>query len=149
MTFAPSCITHPPSPVKDGDLIFNPSALRCESAVVYHTVPETHCFEDSTRPGVVDRSDRTLKLVRREWLSHDLSSMVAEVVLREYLGYHVELVYNNRTPDWMLGPEMVAGHYHVDVEQWKVWPGSDNDIEFVRTGQLVNLGPLGFSGRNG
>eukprot|EP00971_Amphidinium_carterae_P115073 2279179-Amphidinium_carterae.1 len=75
--------------------------------------------------------------------------MVAEVVLRDYLGYTVEIVYNIRTPDWLFGPEMLAGHYDVDMEQWKATPGSENDLEFLRTGLLLNLGPLGYTGRSG
>eukprot|EP00971_Amphidinium_carterae_P109846 2175984-Amphidinium_carterae.1 len=78
-----------------------------------------------------------------------MASMLAEVLLREYLGYTVQLVYNGRTADYYFGNEMVDGHYDFDVEQWNALPGSENEMQFLRTGQLLSLGILGYSGRAG
>eukprot|EP00971_Amphidinium_carterae_P017438 343849-Amphidinium_carterae.1 len=90
-TFAPTCITHPPSPVRDGDLVFDPDSLQCESATVFYTTDKTHCFATGLRPGIADRSDQTIRLARRTWTTHDIVSVAAEVILRDYLGFNVEL----------------------------------------------------------
>jgi len=146
--FAPSCITSPPVIVQDGDEVFNPETMACESATVFGAEDPTYCFPDGQRPGIADRSDRKIKLARRNWLTHHMVSIVAEVVLRDYLGFEVELLLNDRsTSNW--GPEMADGLYDIDMEQWQVSPGTPNYIQYVDTEQVLVLGPLGFPGRSG
>eukprot|EP00971_Amphidinium_carterae_P320311 6367331-Amphidinium_carterae.1 len=122
--------------------------MQCEGAVVFMPVEPTSCFAEGQRPSTVDRSDRTIKVVRRTWVTHQLVAMLTEVLLRDYLGFNVEVVYQNKT-DNLFGEEMLQNFYHVDMEVWRATPGSDPEINYLRSGLLSNMGPLGYIGRNG
>eukprot|EP00971_Amphidinium_carterae_P163931 3249918-Amphidinium_carterae.1 len=65
---------------------------------------EFRCFD--TPQTTADRSSVTINIGRIYWLSHGLVSTVAELALRELLGYSV---HRSELPDsWSFGPALAS-----------------------------------------
>eukprot|EP00971_Amphidinium_carterae_P200499 3978869-Amphidinium_carterae.1 len=81
---APPCITRPPDVVRNGDIVFNTESLKCENATILQEATPTACASQNLTSSAT-RKDATITLVRRNWLTHELVTAVAEVMLRDYL----------------------------------------------------------------
>jgi len=137
--WAPPCITNPPVVVQDGDEVFQLSSRTCQNVTVHAT--RSASISCGLTP-LVNRSHTELRLVRRNWLSHDIVSMLAEVVLRDVLGYKIMLVDVNGTSDLVL-QQIEAGYYDVDMEH----SGVEANIQAYAN--VHALGPTGYSLRAG
>eukprot|EP00971_Amphidinium_carterae_P232938 4622815-Amphidinium_carterae.1 len=103
---APTCITHPPEIVANGDIVFNTESLQCENATILQEAMPTACASQNLTSSA-NRNGTTITLVRRDWLTHELVTAVAEVILRDYLGYTVRTRINDvtKTEEW--GNDMI------------------------------------------
>ena len=109
--------------------------------------PPPLCF-GGTPPGTMDRSSKTIKLAYRGWVSHDLATYTTQIILKEFLRYDVKLMDASSRSTSAWGPNMVAGDFDLDTEQWQISSTSFRD--YVTRDQLVmNLGPIGYPGRSG
>lgn len=114
-----------------------------------------NCYEK--RQGNVDRSDTVITMVVNDWMSHQLVTLIAAIVLREFLGYDVHLfayddyskAYDQDT-GWQLPLE-----WDVDLENWHVMEEEFEGAMLKRPQHLVDTGvldrpkPIGYTGRAG
>eukprot|EP00971_Amphidinium_carterae_P096384 1907170-Amphidinium_carterae.1 len=74
---APTCITHPPAVIENGNIVFNMESLQCENATILRGAVPTTCASRSLT-STANRMDTTITLVRREWITHELVTAVTE-----------------------------------------------------------------------
>eukprot|EP00971_Amphidinium_carterae_P161570 3203392-Amphidinium_carterae.2 len=72
------------------------------------------CFDSPQT--TADRSSVTITIGRFNWVSHSILDTIAELVLRELLGFTVG---RSQLPDsWSFGPALSSGLADTDLEQW-------------------------------
>eukprot|EP00971_Amphidinium_carterae_P079611 1575454-Amphidinium_carterae.1 len=132
-------------------LLLSPIASATLSDIVdEYAEPDRSCLaaNDPLR-GTADRSATKVIILFRHWESQRLVSKMAEIVLREMLGYDVSIqapMY--RTDQWYL--DMTEGNFDVSLEQWYVVTTSPAYIKYVVTERSVHhLSYLGYVGRSG
>jgi len=85
----------------------------------------------------------TIRAVMRTWESQQLVTALAASILRDTLGYNVEIVYSTDSTRLVLS-DMQAGMYDIDLEQWQLH--NPDDVEAF--GATV-MGSIGYVGRSG
>mmetsp|Transcript_34583 Transcript_34583/g.79061 ORF Transcript_34583/g.79061 Transcript_34583/m.79061 type:complete len:2005 (-) Transcript_34583:238-6252(-) len=149
LAFLPTCIVDPVSLDQgDGTRIterFNAETLECENITELPQVPPYICFQESERPGQVDRSNQAIYLSHKDWLSHNLATTVAEIVLREYMGLNVINVFNPRASAFF-GEQMSVELYDIDMENWHV---KEANRRYLDSGLVHLAGSTGYPGRVG
>eukprot|EP00971_Amphidinium_carterae_P277746 5513011-Amphidinium_carterae.1 len=143
--FAPACITNPTTMTQGEVQRFNVNLLVCENVTIYPTMEPSFCPTGTL--GTVDRSSVTVRLARRNWITHAMLSIIAEVLLRDYLGFTViSHYYATSQASWI--QEVMAGEYDVDME---VWDGPGNEFLNIalESGDVVFAGFVGFVAREG
>eukprot|EP00971_Amphidinium_carterae_P048457 955192-Amphidinium_carterae.1 len=60
---------------------------------------------------------------------------VAEVMLRDYLGYTVRSRINDVTPSAEWGDDMINFNlYEIDMENWQIFEGSESYVTYIESG---------------
>eukprot|EP00971_Amphidinium_carterae_P203086 4030386-Amphidinium_carterae.1 len=115
-----------------------------------HAEPERTCLtvNDPMR-GRADRSATKVVLGWKLWDSQQLVTKIAEIVLREMLGYDVSINrFAYRTDQWYL--DLIEGNVDVSLEQWYIVTTSPTYIKYVVTDRAVHhVSFLGYVGRSG
>eukprot|EP00971_Amphidinium_carterae_P187033 3712483-Amphidinium_carterae.1 len=138
LTYVPPCIRNHQEIVRNGDVVFNSEALRCDNATLLPSAPPTACASKMFVASA-DRVHVKITLVRRDWLSHELVTATAEIVLRDYLGYTVETLINDVTAPKEWGNDMIdLDLYDIDMESWQVDQETDAYADYILT-QLVRI----------
>jgi len=140
-----SCAVNPKSSPQPGELVQDSESGACVPMPAKHT----HSCFGATRPGTQNRSKTTIKLAKRNWLTHHLTRNIMAILLEEYLGYSVEHadVSSSSTMDW--GPDIEARKYDVEPENWRA--SDPVDIDTWAEDRAVVLTPhvIGYTGREG
>eukprot|EP00435_Cladocopium_sp_Y103_P004023 s2136_g1.t1 len=111
---------------------------------------DAQCFSDG-EAGSIDRSSTTIRLLLKDWVSHELVSFAAAFVLKEWLGYNVELVRLGSVPNTEENADLERtlreGIWDVDLESWiEIQNAEHRDV----MGSLLEpVIPIGYSGRSG
>eukprot|EP00913_Durusdinium_trenchii_P012043 g11315.t1 len=124
---------------------------RVLSADAQQRVPfEAQCFFEG-EAGSIDRSDTTISLLHQDWSSHELVTYVAAFILKEWLGYNVELV---RLKEMANSEEyrrrletMREGVWDADLESWLLIMERQHREDMLTV--VEPLQPIGYSGRSG
>lgn len=124
------------------------------------------CLPEAGRPLFRFNSPRRWVLEENSWTSHRLVTTIAAIILREHIGYSVDLnyarvtsrVYHRVAKRWEAGDGRAVDELRsqADVDfsyaNMEVWPEGKQDAfrELHQQGkELVNLGRVGYEGRNG
>lgn len=85
----------------------------------------------------------TLKLAANPWDGSRVNVEVAKILLEKELGYTVEIVEIDENAQF---PALASGDLSATLEIWPSGHAKDYD-DFVKTGKLEDLGPLGVVGK--
>eukprot|EP00438_Fugacium_kawagutii_P009456 Skav202067 [mRNA] locus=scaffold1138:668046:673744:- [translate_table: standard] len=111
---------------------------------------DAQCFSDG-EAGSIDRSETTISLLVQDWVSHELVTFAAAFVLKEWLGYNVELVRLQSLPNNEENLDrqntLREGVWDVDLESWIEIADSEHRSKMASL--LEPATPIGFSGRSG
>jgi len=114
---------------------------------------QAECFARGDA-GAVDRSSTTIRVLQRDWSSHQLVSTVAAFILKEWLGYTVEFVRLGQVESSPSNDDDAAvvdafrrGEWDVDVESWLLL--QREEIRNGLTESSEPILPIGYSGRSG
>eukprot|EP00971_Amphidinium_carterae_P081367 1609608-Amphidinium_carterae.1 len=129
-------------------LLFSPLSWASQSDE--HAEPGRNCLavNDPMR-GSADRSANKVVLGWKFWDSQQLVAKIAEIVLREMLGYDVSILsFTYRTDQWYL--DLTEENVDVSLEQWYLVTTSPTYIKYVVTDRVVHhVSFLGYVGRSG
>eukprot|EP00434_Breviolum_minutum_P031928 symbB.v1.2.028234.t1/scaffold2972.1/size66174/3 len=111
---------------------------------------DARCFPDESA-GSIDRSNTNITLLLQAWTSHELVTFTAAFILKEWLGYTVELVTLGPLPVTeeyaLFQSTLEEGVWDVDLESWIEIQSAEHR---ARMGSLSEpFSPIGFSGRSG
>lgn len=87
----------------------------------------------------------TIKLSVSPWDGSRVNVAVAKIILEKQLGYKVETVDIDENAQF---PALAKGDLSATLEIWPSGHGKDYD-EYIKTGKLEDLGPLGVVGKIG
>ncbi len=85
----------------------------------------------------------TLKLAANPWTGSQVNVLVAKSILEKELGYSVEIVDIDENGQF---PALATGDLSATLEIWPSGHAKDYD-EYIKTGKLEDLGPLGVVGK--
>eukprot|EP00929_Paragymnodinium_shiwhaense_P084091 TRINITY_DN44946_c0_g1_i3.p1 TRINITY_DN44946_c0_g1~~TRINITY_DN44946_c0_g1_i3.p1 ORF type:complete len:1420 (-),score=271.01 TRINITY_DN44946_c0_g1_i3:124-4383(-) len=126
---------------------------------------DRRCFDHGVAPLYPFTESRKWILEANQWASHRLSTMIAAILLREYVGYAVDLnilpsqskVYHRAALSWSgkdgdAVAEALEGGDHFGYANMEVWPAGKQAVysELANHKQkLRDFGPVGYEGRSG
>eukprot|EP01105_Mastigella_eilhardi_P014989 TRINITY_DN3405_c0_g1_i7.p1 TRINITY_DN3405_c0_g1~~TRINITY_DN3405_c0_g1_i7.p1 ORF type:complete len:903 (+),score=187.06 TRINITY_DN3405_c0_g1_i7:28-2709(+) len=90
-------------------------------------------------------TDEAVVLVDNSWMSSSLTIAVAAIIMNAYMGV---TVYVALVDEYSMWPELAKGELSACLEVWPSGHGSDIS-EYVDAGSVLNVGPLGVTGRIG